>query len=150
MAPSQLACGRILASHGRTRLDGTAGTRSRSLPAALAVLLCAFLSGCASDPSPRALSHRSDVASSPRPKLAHRRSTPRTPTVDAALLAEQPAPDCEYARADQASVDPSEWARIKLDYEKQCYKAAEELSRKRLILLQQAQRLAFAAARKAK
>jgi hypothetical protein len=33
-------------------------------------------------------------------------------------------------------VDPNEWARLKLDYERQCYQEAEKAARDRLRLLQ--------------
>jgi hypothetical protein len=33
-------------------------------------------------------------------------------------------------------VDQDEWARLKIDYERQCYQAAEKIARDRLGLLQ--------------
>jgi hypothetical protein len=33
-------------------------------------------------------------------------------------------------------VDPNEWARLKIDYERQCYQDAEKIARDRLGLLQ--------------
>jgi hypothetical protein len=55
---------------------------------------------------------------------------------DPALLAAQPAPDCEYNRSDLKTVDPDEWARLKTEYELQCYRDAEEVARVRLGQLQ--------------
>ena len=56
--------------------------------------------------------------------------------VDPALLAPQPAPDCEYNRLDLKSVDADEWSRLKAEYERQCYREAEKAARERLGLLQ--------------
>jgi hypothetical protein len=59
---------------------------------------------------------------------------------DRALLVSQPAPDCEFKRSDLKTVDPDQWARLKLDYERQCYQDAEKMVRDRLRLLQAASR----------
>ena len=66
------------------------------------------------------------------PKLTELRV--RRPDPD--LLAPQPAPDCEFGRADVKAVDPEEWARLKAEYERQCYRDAEKVARDRLIQLQ--------------
>jgi hypothetical protein len=55
---------------------------------------------------------------------------------DAALLAPQPAPDCEFKGADVEAVDPAELNRLKLEYERRCYQNAETAVRERLRLLQ--------------
>jgi hypothetical protein len=55
---------------------------------------------------------------------------------DPALLAPQPAPNCEFKRADFEAVDPDEWARLKTEYERQCYQDAEKAARDRLSQLQ--------------
>ena len=55
---------------------------------------------------------------------------------DPALLAPQPAPNCEFKRADISAVDPDEWARLKTEYERQCYQDAEKVARDRLSQLQ--------------
>lgn len=52
------------------------------------------------------------------------------------LLEPQPAPDCEYRGSDLKTVDPGEFARLKLDFERQCYRHAEKLARDRLRQLQ--------------
>jgi len=52
------------------------------------------------------------------------------------LLSPQPAPDCEFNRSDLRTVDPVEWARLKTEYERQCYQDAEKAARDRLALLQ--------------
>jgi len=66
------------------------------------------------------------------PKLTELRV--RRPDPD--LLAPQPAPDCEFGRADVKAVDPDGWARLKAEYERQCYRDAEKVARDRLIQLQ--------------
>jgi hypothetical protein len=55
---------------------------------------------------------------------------------DPALLAPQPAPNCEFKRADLRTVDPDEWARLKTEYERQCFQDAEKAARDRLGRLQ--------------
>jgi hypothetical protein len=57
---------------------------------------------------------------------------------DPSLLSLQPAPDCEFKRADVKAVDPDAWARLKAEYERQCYLDAEKVVRERLTLLQAA------------
>jgi hypothetical protein len=55
---------------------------------------------------------------------------------DRALLAPQPAPDCELKGPDLETADADLWAREKLDYERRCYQQAEISARNRLHLLQ--------------
>ena len=57
---------------------------------------------------------------------------------DPSLLSLQPAPDCEFKRTDVRAVDPEAWARLKAEYERQCYLDAEKVVRERLSLLQAA------------
>jgi hypothetical protein len=112
------------------------------------VVLCSLsFAGCARNPAQREVS--------PAPAVHERKAPPlraaarsRQPAVsiryvelkirrpDAALLAPQPAPDCEFKRSDLKTVDPDEWARLKVEYERQCYQDAEKAARERLILLQ--------------
>lgn len=42
------------------------------------------------------------------------------------------APNCELAEPEPDTVDSDLWTRLKLDYERHCYKQAEILARKRL------------------
>ena len=63
---------------------------------------------------------------------------PKTCRPDRALLAPQAAPDCGFGRADLKTLDPDQWARLKLEYELSCYKEAEKTARKRLRQLQAA------------
>jgi len=53
------------------------------------------------------------------------------PWPDQALLSQQSEPDCEF-KAPEAKTDE----RMKLDYERQCYRHAEMIVRHRLELLQ--------------
>jgi hypothetical protein len=64
-----------------------------------------------------------------------------------ALLVSQPAPDCEFRGTDRKTVDEVEWARLKLDYERQCYQRAEKVARERLRLLQASSRCEIEPAR---
>ena len=69
-----------------------------------------------------------------------RRAEPRSRRPDPALLEPQLAPSCEFKRADIKAVDPDEWARLRSEYERQCYLDAERLARERLGQLQDAVR----------
>jgi hypothetical protein len=80
----------------------------------------------------------------PEPKLVssepsapeHRRFGPAIHRSDRALLAPQPAPDCEFKSPERDAVDADLLARLKLVYERQCYQQAEMVVRHRLRLLQ--------------
>jgi hypothetical protein len=65
-----------------------------------------------------------------------RHAEPRIRQVKRALFAPQPAPDCEFKDSELETADPNLWARLKLDYERQCYRKAEISVRNRLRLLQ--------------
>ncbi len=111
--------------------------------------LCAIsfamaVAGCAQNPGPRDM-----AASPPQVKIASTSSGPparryserhylqtRIRKLDPALLAPQPAPNCEYKKSDLKTVDPEEWARLKSEYELQCYRETEQATRTRLGLLQ--------------
>ena len=49
-----------------------------------------------------------------------------------ALIARQAAPDCELAGLEPETVDADQWARLKLDYVRHCYKQAEMLIHRQL------------------
>ena len=66
----------------------------------------------------------------------YRHAEPKIRRPDLALLSPQPAPDCEFKRSDLKTVDPDEWGRLKVEYERQCYLDAEKTARDRLALLQ--------------
>jgi hypothetical protein len=113
---------------------------------AVCVLFCAMsFAGCARNPAQREVSPALHEGKAPairapvRPRRysePHRYAEPKIRRPDLALLAPQPAPDCEFTRSDLKTVDPDEWARLKVEYERQCYRDAENAARERLTLLQ--------------
>jgi hypothetical protein len=134
------------------RRPNTAAFARRLL--AMCCLVCATaVAGCARNPAqqevrtvrqpaPVHVSHRSAAApkvaaSIPRPD-PRRELELRIRKPDPALLSQQPAPDCEFERADVKAVDPDRWARLKAEYERQCYLDAEKAARERLGRLQAA------------
>jgi hypothetical protein len=110
------------------------------------VILCSMsFAGCARNPAQREVTTvlHEGKASPPRAPLRTRRysepiryAEPKIRRPDPALLSPQPAPDCEFKRSDIKTVDPDEWARLKVEYERQCYLDAEKAARERLVLLQ--------------
>jgi hypothetical protein len=64
----------------------------------------------------------------------------RTRWPDAALLAPQRGPDCEFKGANSETMDADELARLKTEYERHCYQDAEKAARDRLNTLQAAVR----------
>jgi hypothetical protein len=110
-----------------------------------AVLAALSFAGCACNTAPRELSPAAHESKAPPVRAVVRpRRLPETiryvqPKIrrpDPALLAAQPAPDCEFKRSDLKTVDPDEWARLKVEYERQCFQDAEKAARERLVLLQ--------------
>jgi hypothetical protein len=132
------------AAKTRLRLPCLASSAAKLL--AISVVICALaVAGCARHPVQREFNPvRQEVRAAPvrAPARAHRYTEPRRyaePLIhrpDPSLLAPQPAPDCEFKRTDVGAVDPNEWARLKIDYERQCYQDAEKIARDRLRLLQ--------------
>ena len=114
----------------------------------ICVILCATsFAGCARNPAQRearpTLTLHEGKASPVRAPVRTRRysepyryAEPKIRRPDLALLSPQPAPDCEFKRSDLKTVDPDEWARLKVEYERQCYLDAEKTARERLVLLQ--------------
>jgi hypothetical protein len=111
------------------------------------VILCSLsFAGCARDPAPREISpvmheskpppHRAAAARPRRLRETIRYVQPNIRQPDPALLVAQPAPDCEFKRSDLKTIDPDEWARLKVEYERQCFQDAEKAARERLVLLQ--------------
>lgn len=124
-----------------------AGTRSLAPKfLTVGVILCSLsFAGCARNPAPREVSPALHESKAPplRAAARPRRTTvsiryvePKIRRPDPALLAAQPAPDCEFKRSDLKTVDPDEWTRLKIEYERQCYQDAEKAARDRLVLLQ--------------
>jgi hypothetical protein len=122
----------------------TAGPRSLALTVFAA--LCALsMAGCARDPGQREVSpalregkaHPVRVVARPRRYAEQIRYVePKIRRPDLALLSPQPTPDCEFKRSDVKTIDPDEWARLKVEYERQCFQDAEKAARERLVLLQ--------------
>jgi hypothetical protein len=112
----------------------------------LGVILCALsFASCARNPTQREVSpalregNAHPVRATARPRRNHeqvRYVEPKIRRPELALLSPQPAPDCEFKRSDLKTVDPDEWTRLKVEYERQCYQDAEKTARERLVLLQ--------------
>jgi len=107
--------------------------------------LCVIgLASCAENTAQRGIeaNHaRAQEASRSRVQIAARvrhYNQKRPRPVDLALLAPQPAPDCNFDEPVAKTVDQDQWARLKLDYERQCYQNAEKIVRERLVSLQHA------------
>lgn len=114
-------------------------------PAVCALLCSISAAGCARDPAQRELNppQREIKASVVRPAVRSRAPVvqvrylePRIRRPDLALLSPQPAPDCDFKKSDLKTMDPDQWARLKVEYERQCYLDAEKAARERLVLLQ--------------
>jgi hypothetical protein len=113
---------------------------------AVCAILCSIsVAGCARNPGQRELNPaQREVKATPtrtavrtsRHSEQNRYAEPRIRRPDPALLSPQPVPDCEFKRSDLKTVDPDEWARLKVEYERQCYQDAEKAARDRLSLLQ--------------
>ena len=108
------------------------GNPVRSAAALSAIVSAIALAGCAG--SPPGPSH-ADAAES---------AETRACLPDPALLTPQPAPDCEFGRSDRKTLDGEQWSRLKLEYERNCYRNAEKIARARLRKLQQAGKCAIA------
>lgn len=104
---------------------------TRSLVAA--PLMLAALSACAPTPAPE------DAQAAVAPARTEMQETPACQP-DPALFTPQAAPDCAFGRPDLKTLDPDQWARLKIEYERQCYRNAERAVRERLKLLQAAAR----------
>jgi hypothetical protein len=118
---------------------------ARKLLTVCAIFCAMSFTGCARNPAQREVSPalHEDKASPVRAPVRPRRyaepyryAEPKIRRPDLALLSPQPAPDCELKRSDLRTVDPDVWARLKVEYERQCYQNAEKAARERLALLQ--------------
>jgi hypothetical protein len=101
------------------------------------IALAFALAGCAQASSPESI----PAATAPQAHAEARICRP-----DAALLAPQSAPDCVFRRGDLKTADPDLWAKMKVEYERQCYQTAEKRVRERLGRLQAASRCEIEAA----
>ena len=137
-------CADTCCESAKTRLQRPASLIPKLLT--IPVVFCALaITGCARNLAHREFNpvqHEARAAPVRAPARAHRSTEPRRysePRIhrpDPSLLEPQPAPDCEFRRTDVGTVDPNEWARLKIDYERQCYQDAEKIARDRLGLLQ--------------
>lgn len=114
---------------------------ARGLALSAVFALCA----CAPNSTDLASRHDSPQASTilgvgghPEPQLCR---------PDRALLVAPHAPDCGFGRSDLKTLDPEQWARLKVEYERKCYQNAEKTVRERLRLLQAANRCEAGSAR---
>jgi hypothetical protein len=128
------------------RLNGLLSLRSSPLTISV-VVLAVGLAGCARNPAQRDLNpvqrevRTAPVRSPSRARVYAERQQHaelRVRRPDPALLTPQQAPNCEFKRADVKAVDPDEWARLKTEFERQCYQDAEKAARDRLSQLQAA------------
>jgi hypothetical protein len=84
---------------------------------AVALPLLASLAACAPGPPPET------AQAAPVPAHAGMQETPIC-RPDPALLTPQSAPDCKFGRPELKTLDPDQWARLKVEYERQCYRAS--------------------------
>jgi hypothetical protein len=100
-----------------------ASRRARARSALLASLAAIALGGCAQSAAPEPIASAQAAA---RPA--------ETPICrpDPGLLGPQSPPDCVFHRAELKTIDPDQWARLKIEYERQCYQKAERGVRERL------------------
>jgi hypothetical protein len=127
------------ASRGVRSGTGGLGALSALAPKLLslaALSLAMALAGCAQHSAQQDV--KADPIEAAAPPQGHPDFRIRRP--NRALLMSQPAPDCEYRGTELKTVDPDQWARLKLDYERQCYQRAEKTVRDRLRLLQASSR----------
>ena len=105
------------------------------LPNLGAIIVTLAISGCAGNapqPDSRSEPTRSGVAA-PRSDfpMCH---------IDRALLVPAHAPDCGFGQSTLKTLDPEQWAHLKIEFEKKCYQRAEKVARERLRQLQVASR----------
>jgi hypothetical protein len=108
------------------------------------VALWAALALCACAPGSTDLQSRRDAALT---LSVPEHSEPQMCRPDRTLLVPVRAPDCGFGRSDLKTLDPDEWARLKVEYERKCYQSAEMAVREKLRRLQAANRCETASAR---
>jgi hypothetical protein len=111
------------------------------IPRRLSVVCAVALAGCV--PHSTELASRSD----PIHAAGVSGSDGQTCRPSPALLVPPSAPDCAFRRSALKTIDPGEFAHLKVEYEIKCYQKAEQTVRQRLKLLQAANRCQIASAR---
>ena len=111
---------RQTASRGRAARSTLAARLGASLIAGLGAIM---LGGCAQSSAPEPI---------PSAQAAARPADVPICRPDPGWLAPQGAPDCVFRRAELKTIDPDQWARLKIEYERQCYQKAERTVRERL------------------
>jgi hypothetical protein len=98
-----------------------------------AISIALTITGCSSYATPnQSVSTRDkSILNSSTSPVTYRQSS-GTHEPHRTLLASGSAPNCELAALKSDTIDEDLWARLKLDYERHCYKQAEMLARKRL------------------
>jgi hypothetical protein len=114
------------------------GTTWLRIPRHLSVVFAIALAGCV--PQTAELQSGSEPAQTARSDAQVCRPSP-------ALLVPPSAPDCVFRRPALRTIDPGQFAHLKVEYEIQCYQNAERAVRQRLRLLQAANRCQVASAR---
>jgi len=99
--------------------------------------LSAALALCACAPNSPDLESRHD---GPQASATSEHPEPPMCRPDRTLLVPPHAPDCGFGRSDLKTLDPDQWARLKIEYERKCYQNAEKEVREKLRLLQAANR----------
>ena len=107
-------------------------TKRKAIEALSAISIALTITGCSSyaTPDKSASTEDKSIRNSATASVAHPRSG--THESHRILLASRAAPNCEFAGPEPDTIDADLWARLKLDYERHCYKQAEMLARKRL------------------
>ncbi len=105
---------------------------------ACGLALSTVLALCACAPNSPELESRRDRSRASASGSEH--LEPQMCRPDRALLVPPRAPDCGFGRSDLKTLDPDQWARLKVEYERKCYQNAEKAVRERLRLLQAASR----------
>lgn len=115
----------------RKRIDALAAV-ARTRLGLSAILIALTITGCSSYAAPNKSASTEDrsIRNSSAASVAFPQSGIHGS--HRALLATRSAPNCELAGSEPDTIDADLWARLKLDYERHCYKQAEMLARKRL------------------
>ena len=100
--------------------------------------LCAAAALCACAPSSSDLESRHEGVQAST--IIGEHPGPLACRPDRALLVAPHAPDCSFGRSDLKTLDPDQWARLKIEYERTCYQTAERAVREKLRRLQAANR----------